>query len=83
MLLSTAASFALPPERICHIGDSGSYDSEGAAAVGMVAVHVDPLGLCPGRHHHHVASLADLADRLVGRQGEVHQHQPDPTTVSD
>ena len=61
---ATARALGLPPERICHVGDSGSYDADGAAAVGMVAVHVDPLGLCPG-HHVHAASLADFADRLL------------------
>ena len=65
MFLATAAGLGLPPERICHIGDSGYYDAEGAAAVGMVAVHVDPLALCEGGHHH-VTSLADLADHLAG-----------------
>jgi putative hydrolase of the HAD superfamily len=64
MFLATAAGLDLPPERICHIGDSGYYDAEGAVAVGMEAVHVDPLGLCDGGHHH-VASLAQLADRLL------------------
>jgi hypothetical protein len=34
----------------------------------MVAVHVDPLGLCPDPHTH-VASLADFADRLLGVGG--------------
>ena len=65
MFLATAAGLGLPPERICHIGDSGYYDADGAAAVGMVPVHVDPLGLCAGDHHHAVG-LADLADRLAG-----------------
>jgi phosphoglycolate phosphatase-like HAD superfamily hydrolase len=65
MFLSTAAGLGLQPERICHIGDSGYYDADGAAAVGMAAVHVDPLGLCR-RDHHHTPSLADLTDRLVG-----------------
>lgn len=65
MFLTTAAGLGLPPERICHIGDSAYYDAAGAAAVGMVAVHVDPLGLCQGAHLHAV-SLAELADRLAG-----------------
>jgi FMN phosphatase YigB (HAD superfamily) len=65
MFLATAAGLDLPPERICHIGDSAYYDAAGAAAVGMVAVHVDPLGLCRGDHLH-ATSLADLADRLAG-----------------
>ena len=65
--LATAAGLSLPPESICHVGDSGCYDADGASAVGMVAVHVDPLGLCGGDHHH-VASLADFAGRaLVAR----------------
>ena len=47
MFLATAEGLGLPPDRICHIGDAGGYDADGAAAAGMVAVHVDPLGLCP------------------------------------
>ena len=67
MFLATAEALGLAPERICHIGDSAGYDAEGAANVGMVAVHVDPLGLCVGDgNHHHVASLADLAARVAG-----------------
>lgn len=65
MFHATAAGLGLAPERICHIGDSGYYDAEGAARVGMAAVHVDPLGLCGGDHPH-ATSLADLAGRLVG-----------------
>jgi putative hydrolase of the HAD superfamily len=61
MFLATAAGLGLAPESICHVGDSGCYDADGAAAVGMVAVHVDPLGLCGGDHGH-VASLAEFAD---------------------
>jgi FMN phosphatase YigB (HAD superfamily) len=64
IFLATAAGLGLPPERICHIGDGGVYDAEGAAAVGMVAVHVDPLELCPGDHHH-VDSLSHFADQVV------------------
>lgn len=65
MFLATAGGLGLVPERICHIGDAGGYDADGAAAVGMWAVHVDPLGLCPDDHTH-VASLADFVDRLLG-----------------
>ena len=67
MFLTTAAGLALTPARICHVGDSGCYDADGAAAVGMAAVHVDPLGLCGGDHHH-VTSLADFADRALARR---------------
>jgi putative hydrolase of the HAD superfamily len=70
MFLTTAAGLALPPERICHVGDSGCYDADGAAAVGMVAVHVDPLGLCRGDHHH-ANSLADFAYRALAARREV------------
>jgi FMN phosphatase YigB (HAD superfamily) len=70
MFLTTAAGLALPPERICHVGDSGCYDADGAAAVGMVAVHVDPLALCRGDHHH-ANSLADFAYRALAARREV------------
>jgi putative hydrolase of the HAD superfamily len=70
MFLATAAGLGLSPARVCHIGDSGWYDAAGAAAVGMVAVHVDPLGLCPQVDDHaHVTSLADFADRLLATRG--------------
>lgn len=65
MFLATAEGLGLPVERVCHVGDAGGYDADGAAAAGMKAVHVDPLGLCPAGHVH-VASLADFADRLLG-----------------
>jgi putative hydrolase of the HAD superfamily len=64
MFLTTAAGLGLEPERILHIGDSAGFDAEGAAAVGMLAVHVDPLGLC-GSDHHHVGSLAGLAELVT------------------
>jgi FMN phosphatase YigB (HAD superfamily) len=70
MFLATAAGLDLPPGSICHIGDSGCYDAHGASAVGMVAVHVDPLGLCGGDHHH-VASLADFAGRALAARRAV------------
>jgi FMN phosphatase YigB (HAD superfamily) len=62
--LATAAGLGLPPERICHVGDSARFDADGAAAVGMVAVHVDPLGWCHCDHHH-VASLVEFAELVV------------------
>jgi putative hydrolase of the HAD superfamily len=70
MFLATAAGLDLPPRSICHIGDSGCYDADGASAVGMVAVHVDPLGLCGGDHHH-AASLADFAGRALAARRAV------------
>jgi FMN phosphatase YigB (HAD superfamily) len=65
MFVATATGLGLPLDRVCHVGDAGGYDADGAAAAGMRAVHVDPLGLCPDGHVH-VASLADFADRLLG-----------------
>ncbi len=65
MFLATATGLGLSPDRVCHIGDAGGYDADGAAAAGMLAVHVDPLDLCPDDHVH-VASLADFVDRLLG-----------------
>jgi putative hydrolase of the HAD superfamily len=65
MFVATAEGLGLPLHRICHIGDAGGYDADGAAAAGMVAVHVDPLGVCPADHLH-VASLHDFAERVLG-----------------
>jgi putative hydrolase of the HAD superfamily len=65
LFLATAAGLGLPPERICHIGDSGWFDADGAAGSGMAAVHVDPLGLCPDAGHDHAASLGEFADRTL------------------
>jgi hypothetical protein len=47
----------------------------------MVAVHVDPLALCPADHIH-VASLADFADRLLGRAGGTGTGRPDRARAS-
>ncbi len=54
--LKAAADFGLPPEEIVFLDDT-PYCIEGARAVGMVAVPVDPLA----RDH-----AFDLARRLVG-----------------
>lgn len=62
MFLATADALGLAPGQVCHVGDGGYYDAEGARAVGMLGVHVDPLALCPDGRHPHVASLADLSD---------------------
>jgi putative hydrolase of the HAD superfamily len=61
---ATADGLGLPLYRVCHVGDAGGFDADGAAAAGMVAVHIDPLALCPDDHVH-VASLAEFADRLL------------------
>jgi FMN phosphatase YigB (HAD superfamily) len=73
---ATAAGLGLPLDRICHIGDAGGFDAGGAAAVGMLAVHVDPLGLCPVDHVH-VTSLANFTDRLLGPLPEAGGRGPD------
>jgi putative hydrolase of the HAD superfamily len=65
MFRATADGLGLPAGRICHVGDAGGYDADGATAAGMAAVHLDPLGLCPADHVH-VVSLADFVDRLLG-----------------
>jgi FMN phosphatase YigB (HAD superfamily) len=49
---STIAALGLPADRILHVGDSVVYDVDGAVAVGMQAVHMDPFGLCDGDHPH-------------------------------
>ncbi|MGZ4769465.1 MAG: HAD-IA family hydrolase [Ilumatobacteraceae bacterium] len=54
--LKAAADFGLPPEEIVFLDDT-PYCIEGARAVGMVAVPVDPLAR---------ANAFDLARRLVG-----------------
>jgi FMN phosphatase YigB (HAD superfamily) len=57
---ATIAALDLPPAQILHIGDSVHYDVEGAAAVGMQAVHMDPFELCASTDHRHVRRLAEL-----------------------
>ena len=66
MFAATAEGLGLPPGRVCHIGDSGTYDADGAAAAGMRGRPRRPAGPVPGPGHVHVASLADFADRLLG-----------------
>ena len=70
IFLATAEALGLPPERVCHVGDSLHYDAEGAVAAGMRAVHIDPLGLCPApTGHDHAPSLAAFADEVLGPTG--------------
>jgi FMN phosphatase YigB (HAD superfamily) len=57
---ATIDGIGVAPGRILHVGDSVHYDVDGARAVGMGAVHMDPFGLCRSRDHEHVRSLADL-----------------------
>lgn len=57
---ATIDELGLAPERILHIGDSVYYDVEGAAAVGLQTLHMDPFGLCGSTGHAHVRSLGEL-----------------------
>ena len=61
---ATIDGLGLPPERILHIGDAVGYDVDGAAAVGMLSVHMDPFDVCRSKEHRHVHALADLLDLL-------------------
>ena len=52
-------------ERCIYAGDTVYFDVNGARAAGLIPVHVDPLGLCPGvDDHDHVRSLEQLAAEL-------------------
>ncbi len=57
---ATIDALALAPERIVHIGDSVHYDVDGATAVGMQGVHMDPFELCPSTDHLHVKAVGEL-----------------------
>lgn len=60
---ATIDALALAPERILHIGDSVHYDVDGAAAVGLQTVHMDPFEVCPSTDHPHVRTLGALLER--------------------
>lgn len=60
MYLATLDALGLAAERVLHIGDSVHYDVDGAAAVGLQAVHMDPFGLCAASDHAHVRTLGEL-----------------------
>lgn len=57
---ATIDALDVAPDRVLHVGDSAYYDVEGAAAVGMGAVHMDPFGLCPSVDHRHIRSLDEV-----------------------
>lgn len=48
-----------------HIGDSLHSDVAGALAVGMEAVHIDPLHLCLSGEHQHSDTLEAYVSRLL------------------
>lgn len=59
----------LEPARVLHVGDSVVYDVEGAAACGLLSVHMDPYRICPSTEHSHVRELAELLTlEPVGRR---------------
>ena len=60
MFRATVDALGLPAERVLHVGDSVLYDVEGAAAVGLQVVHMDPFAVCASTAHRHVRALAEL-----------------------
>ena len=60
MFRATVDALGLPAERVLHVGDSVHYDVEGAAAVGLQVVHMDPFAVCASTEHRHVRALAEL-----------------------
>ena len=56
---ATIDALGPPADRILHVGDSVVYDVDGATAVGMQAVHMDPFDLCDGDHPH-ISELIQL-----------------------
>jgi putative hydrolase of the HAD superfamily len=54
------------PVECVHVGDSLHSDVAGAVAVGMRAIHIDPLNLCDDRTHEHSSSLGDFVTQLRG-----------------
>lgn len=62
--LALSALGASPYECV-HVGDSVHDDVRGAEAVGLVAVHIDPLGLCNATDHAHFDSLNLFATDLL------------------
>lgn len=57
------------PDQAIHVGDSLRCDVVGAQQAGLMAVHIDPLGLCHDHGHRHTNSLLAYA-RSVGGPGE-------------
>jgi len=43
-----------------YVGDSITFDVDGARAAGIAALHFDPFGLCSDRRHEHVRSMEAL-----------------------
>ena len=71
---ATIDALGLPPERILHVGDSVHYDVDGAAAVGLRTVHMDPFELCASTEHPHVRTLESRARPAVSALGRPLRH---------
>lgn len=52
----------LSPGRVAYVGDSVHNDVHGAAAAGLVPLHLDPHDDHPGAPHRRLRSLRDLLD---------------------
>jgi putative hydrolase of the HAD superfamily len=53
------------PENCVHVGDSLHSDVVGAIAVGMAAIHIDPLNLCDDHYHAHAPSFEEFVTELI------------------
>ena len=57
----------VPPDRCIYVGDTTYFDVAGAAAAGLLPVHLDPFGDCPHAAHLHARGLDELLEVLVVR----------------
>ena len=54
----------VPPDRAVYVGDTVTFDVNGALAASLRPVHLEPFQRCQGDHAH-VTSLVDLVDWLA------------------
>jgi putative hydrolase of the HAD superfamily len=52
-------------DRAVFVGDSVLVDVEGARGAGMAALHFDPYRRCDGDDHEDLATLTEVADRIL------------------
>lgn len=50
----------LEADRCAYIGDTVTFDVNGARAAGLRPFHLDPYGLCPDTDHEHVQDLSQV-----------------------
>ena len=62
--LMALEAIGVNPAEGVHVGDSLHSDVAGALAVGMKAIHIDPLNLCDDRTHDHSSSFDDFVTQL-------------------